>query len=85
MSKKRMYTLFAQLVRPEDFPRESALLQDVPKGEALRAYRNKRDYMHKCGFSVTEWIDEGDNLPAFRVRNPITGLDECHYWIRETA
>lgn len=82
MKPPRLYTLFGQLTEDSD---DTILLADVCEVDALRAYRDKRDYMRSHGFRVVERKDEVDNLPYCVVRNPLTGKDEVTYWLRETA
>lgn len=82
MRPPRLYTLCGKLEEDDD---DTILIADVPQVEAMRAYRDKRDYMRKSGFHVIERKDDCTNLPYCIVRNPVTGLDEAKYWLLETA
>ena len=81
----RLYTLFGMTLRPGDPEEEYSLIENVPKVRARSAYRDEVRRMRLAGFHVIERKDEADNLPHAIVRNPRTGLNECEYWLRETA
>ena len=77
-----LYTLFGKLIEDAD---DTILLADVSHVEAIRAFRERCNYMRQAGFHVTERKDDCDSRPYCSVRNPLTGLDEAQYWVRETA
>lgn len=82
----RLYTLFGNTMRDDDAGELLTVFErEVCEVEAKLAFADKRDYMRKAGFHVTEFKDQCTNLPIMIVRSPITGLYEAKYWVAEVA
>ena len=54
---------------------------ELSEVEAKRLLRAERDRMKAAYFTVREYRDDVTGLPGFAVINPLTGAQECRYWV----